>query len=51
MTSLEDLLWLYKMAMQFNLEEEKIWLKTEIEERMAQNKTNEVSSNDESLAS
>lgn len=35
MTSLEDLLWLYKMAVQFNLEPEKAWLKEEIEARMA----------------
>ncbi len=35
MTSLDDLLWLYKMAIQFSLEAEKQWLKKEIEERMA----------------
>jgi hypothetical protein len=35
MTSLDDLMWLYKMAIQFNLEAEKQWLKEEIEQRMA----------------
>lgn len=34
MTSTEDLLWLYKMAVQFDLEAEKQWLKQEIEERL-----------------
>jgi hypothetical protein len=35
MTSLEDLLWLYKMALDFDLQDEKSWLKVEIEERLA----------------
>ncbi len=36
MTNLEDLIWLYKMALEFNLEDEKRWLKVVIEERMKQ---------------
>ncbi|MEY4615320.1 MAG: hypothetical protein RJB66_280 [Pseudomonadota bacterium] len=35
MTSTEDLIWLYNMAVEFNLEDEKMWLKQEIEERLA----------------
>lgn len=35
MTSLDDLLWLYKMAIQYNLEAEKQWLKVEIDARLA----------------
>jgi hypothetical protein len=41
MTSLNDLLWLYKMAVQFNLESEKTWLKQEIEERLSKVKNKE----------
>lgn len=36
MTQLEDLVWLYKMALQFDLEDEKAWLKEEIESLMNQ---------------
>lgn len=48
MTSTEDLLWLYKMAVQFDLEAEKQWLKQEIEERMA--KSSSTGENDEKAA-
>ena len=52
MTSLEDLLWLYKMAVQFNLEGEKRWLKEEIETRMAeQNSQHKEQDPEESIAS
>lgn len=36
MTSTEDLIWLYKMAVEFNLEAEIAWLKKEIEDRCGQ---------------
>lgn len=34
MISIEDMLWLYKLSLQMGLQEEKEWLKLEIEQRL-----------------
>lgn len=39
MTNLEDLIWLYKMALEYNLQDEKHWLKIQIEERLSEIKS------------
>lgn len=52
MTTLEDLLVLYKMALQYQLDFEKKWLKEQIEERLANTKiSGKILSFDESLNS
>jgi len=35
MTNVEDLIWLYKMALNYELDAEKEWLKEQIEEQLS----------------